>query len=348
MKRIILFGTIALTLLVIVIIYIFSKKGRIEKVASAYGVPVVPYSYEPFLPFFEDTTGNYSLYRAKAIRINGNNNVFVLDAGNNRIMKYDKNGRFLQQIGRVGQGPGELLHPINFDIDNKGTIYVWNAGNGRMEIFNKNGEYTRSFKIPFSAESESGMAVGPDGNIYLNLPSTGSLIAVFSKNGRKIKQFGEIEMGKFKNPGAYRIWNQGSIRFDENGYLNFLFCMRPLFRQYNIEGDLILEKVIKGPEIELTFRTWEKHKKKYANSPMDTWAIFFYGFDFADNGDFFASLWAKKTIYHFSKDADIVEKLVPEVDDENLFTGRLSVLNDGRLLVLNRYNSDIQVFQKRR
>jgi len=347
MKRIIVFGVIAFALLVTAIMYVSSNKGSTTGVASAYDVPAVPYSYELFLPFFEDTTGNYSLYGANAIKIDDDDNVFVLDAGNNRIMKYDKTGKFLQQIGRAGQRPGELLHPINFDIDGEGTIYVWDAGNSRIEIFNKNGEYIHSFKIPFSAGPESGLAVGPDGNIYLNLPSSGSLITVFTKNGEKIKQFGEIESGKFKNPGANNIFNQGSIRFDENGYLNFLFCMRPLFQRYNIEGNLILEKIIKGPEIDLTFKIWEKNKKKYANSPVDSWAIFFYDFDFTKRG-FFASLWAKKTIYHFSKDVNIVKKLVPEVDDENLLTGRLSVSSDGRLFVLNPYDSSIQIFQEGR
>lgn len=167
------------------------------------------------------------MYRASAIKIDEDDNVFILDAGNNRIMKYDKTGKFLQQIGSVGQGPGELLSPINFDIDEEGTIYVWDAGNGRIEIFGKNGAYIRSFKIPFSGERESGMAVGPNGNIYLNLhlPGSGSLITVFTEDGRKIKQFGEIEIRKFKNPGANNIYNQGSIHFDKNGYLNFLFVI---------------------------------------------------------------------------------------------------------------------------
>lgn len=341
MKRILLLGFIII--LISLTVYFFLNKRDLSKEASAYGVTVVPYNYKLFLPS-EDVTGNYSLYQANAIKIDHDDNVFILDAGNNRIMKYDKKGKFLQQIGRVGQGPGELLDPINFDIDDEGTIYVWNYGNSRIEIFDGNGNYIHSFKILFPTARWAGMAVGPAGSIYLNLPSSGSLIVVFTKTGEKIKQFGKIK--EFKNPLKTMIFNQGSMHFDKKGDLNFLFVTKPLFRRYSQDGHLLLEKVIKGPEIDLAFKTWEKQKKKYAGSPGVRSVVFFYDFALTDNGDFFASLWAKKAIYHFSKSVNIIRKFVPEVDDEDLLTGRIAISSDGRLFVLNPYSSNIQIFRK--
>ena len=53
------------------------------------------------LPIFEQPIG---------IAIAGNE-VFVSDAGNNRIQVFDRDGRFLRLFGSEGEGPGELARP---------------------------------------------------------------------------------------------------------------------------------------------------------------------------------------------------------------------------------------------
>lgn len=347
MKRFVLFSAVALAVLITSVAYIILNKSRTRGTASAYCVPSIPFSYEPFLPP-EDTTGNYTLFIQMEgdIKIDANGNVFVLDAGNNRIMKYDKNGKFLQQIGSVGQGPGELLNPINFDIGDDGTIYVWNNGNGRIEIFDRNGVYIHSFKIPFASMRCCGMAVDSQGNVYLNSPSADSLITVFSKDGKKIKQFGVIK--KYKRLLETKVFNQGSMCFDKaNGYLNFMFVALPLFRRYSKDGKLILEKTIKGPEIKEAFKRWRKNKKKQAkfNPQAVSWMRFFLNIDLTSKGDFFAALGVSKSIYHFSENANVVERLILEVDDEEFFIAGLAVSSAGKIFVLNPYDNSIQIIQ---
>lgn len=48
------------------------------------------------------------------------------------VLTFDKSGHFLQALHPLGQGPGEYLHPVDFDVDSEGNIYI--ADNERQRI----------------------------------------------------------------------------------------------------------------------------------------------------------------------------------------------------------------------
>ncbi len=52
------------------------------------------------------------------ISISGNE-VFVSDAGHNRIQVFDLNGNFLRTFGNEGDKLGELARPMHMDLRNK-------------------------------------------------------------------------------------------------------------------------------------------------------------------------------------------------------------------------------------
>ncbi len=74
-------------------------------------------------------------------------NFYVSDYDNNRIQKYDPEGKYLLTIGREGQGPGEFqrLFVPRFDKDN--NLYVPDLGNNRISFFDKNGQFLRQMKL---------------------------------------------------------------------------------------------------------------------------------------------------------------------------------------------------------
>src|SRR6202162_1435970 len=64
-------------------------------------------------------------------------NIFISDGYcNNRVVKYDKNGRFLAQVGseKVGKGTGEFNLPHGLQVDGKGQVWVSDRGNNRYVI----------------------------------------------------------------------------------------------------------------------------------------------------------------------------------------------------------------------
>ena len=67
--------------------------------------------------------------------------IFVSDGYvNNRVVKYDKNGRFLAQAGSEAPGaePGQMNLPHGLAVDGQGNVYVADRSNNRMQVFDNN------------------------------------------------------------------------------------------------------------------------------------------------------------------------------------------------------------------
>ena len=66
-------------------------------------------------------------------------NIFVSDGYvNSRVVKFDKNGRFIGQFagGPQGGGPNQLSTPHSISADAQGNIYVGDRGNRRIVVLN--------------------------------------------------------------------------------------------------------------------------------------------------------------------------------------------------------------------
>lgn len=90
---------------------------------------------------------NYMFGNFIAFNTDEEGNFYVSDPDNNRILKYDPNGKYLLTIGREGQGPGEFqsLSVAKFDKDN--NLYVIDIRNQRISFFDKDGKFLRHTRI---------------------------------------------------------------------------------------------------------------------------------------------------------------------------------------------------------
>lgn len=71
-----------------------------------------------------------------------NGDFFVADGHwNNRIVKYDRSGRYLMEWGGKGAGQGQLDVPHSIVIDRRGRVLVGDRSNHRIQIFTQTGEY---------------------------------------------------------------------------------------------------------------------------------------------------------------------------------------------------------------
>ena len=102
-----------------------------------------------------------------------NGDIFVADGhdavGNNRIMKFDKDGNFLMQWGELGGDHGQFRDPHALAMDSQGRLFVGDRGNSRVQIFSQDGEHLATWTqfgrpsglyiddndILYSADSES-------------------------------------------------------------------------------------------------------------------------------------------------------------------------------------------------
>lgn len=75
-----------------------------------------------------------------------NGDIFVADShafdtGNNRIVKFAKEGKFLKAWGKTGYAPGEFRMTHSIAMDLEGRIFVADRGNNRIQIFDQEGKF---------------------------------------------------------------------------------------------------------------------------------------------------------------------------------------------------------------
>ena len=97
-----------------------------------------------------------------------NGDIFVTDSHrrgkNNRVVKFDKAGKFIKEWGHKGSGPGELSEPHAIAMDSQGRLFVGDRENNRIQIFDQDGKVLdewRQFGRP------SGIYITRDDTIYV-------------------------------------------------------------------------------------------------------------------------------------------------------------------------------------
>jgi NHL repeat-containing protein len=144
------------------------------------------------------------------VAIAPNGDIFVGDGhtgggmatGNARIMKFNKDGKFLKTWGQKGMGPGEfdVVHTLAFD--SRGRLFVGDRQNNRIQIFDQDGKFIAQW---FQFGRPSGMFIDKNDVIYVADSE--------SRDGRSnTGQFELQQVGYGYNPGAQRGIRVGSAR----------------------------------------------------------------------------------------------------------------------------------------
>jgi len=76
--------------------------------------------------------------------------VWIADSGNDRIQKFDGNGKLLMQFGSSGGTrppyvPGEFKTPSGIAVDLEGYIWVVDTGCHRIQKFDPDGDFFLEF-----------------------------------------------------------------------------------------------------------------------------------------------------------------------------------------------------------
>jgi|WetSurSiteA1Bulk_404760.scaffolds.fasta_scaffold18239_3 hypothetical protein len=163
------------------------------------------------------------------------NSIFVTDVQERALLELDSSGRLKRRIGNNGQGPGDLVQPLNIGSDAHQNIYVFDGGNPKILVLNSNGDFVRSFKVFKPCFS---MDVDEEGIIYLALfenYSQAGLISIYDSYGKYLGQMGSrLEAG---SPGSF---NNIDICALKDG-LYVAWKTYPLVRRYTKTGELVFE-----------------------------------------------------------------------------------------------------------
>ena len=135
-------------------------------------------------------------------------NIFVADgAGNARIAKFDKEGKFVKSWGKRGTGPGEFANVLSIAVSAAGDVYAGDAGNKRIQIFDNDGKFKSEIKsvgnpqamcmtkgsnrVLYISNSNPWNDIDTAGDIYRMSPD-GTVLGKFGRAGRLAKEFGAV------------------------------------------------------------------------------------------------------------------------------------------------------------
>ena len=86
------------------------------------------------------------------IAIDRNGDLFVVQGhtpgamGDPRVLKFDKNGKFIKSWGGKGKEPGKFDVAHGIAIDAKGLLWVTDRENQRIQVFDADGKFIRELK----------------------------------------------------------------------------------------------------------------------------------------------------------------------------------------------------------
>ena len=133
-------------------------------------------------------------------------NIYIADGlgNNNRVAKFDKDGRFLAQWGATGTGPGEFRGVKALAIDAAGNVYVADVGNKRIQVFDGDGKFKSEFgnvgtpltmclsrgATPHLFIAHAGDRDGMDDATIYKVKLDGTVVGKFGSAGKQAKEFG--------------------------------------------------------------------------------------------------------------------------------------------------------------
>jgi len=94
-----------------------------------------------------------------------NGDIYVSDGyGNDRVVVFDKTGKYLRSWGNLGQRPGEFSQPHSIVLDSKDRVYVADRNNARIQVFDSKGKFLSEWK---NIVTPWALAITKDDEIYV-------------------------------------------------------------------------------------------------------------------------------------------------------------------------------------
>ena len=139
-----------------------------------------------------------------------NGDFYVSDGyRNTRVVKFSKDGKYLMEWGKPGDGPGEFNLPHGIAIDAQGRLYVVDRSNSRIQVFDLNGKYLDQWpglRLPLY------IAVSKDQHVWVSSGRSNKILK-YDLNGHLVYSWGTFGA----RPG--QIWGVHGFSTDAEGNL---------------------------------------------------------------------------------------------------------------------------------
>lgn len=165
----------------------------------------------------QENLGSTQLNRPTGIVIDQGGNLYIVDSGNNRIVKCNRMGEFSKETGGFGWDNGQFNLPSYANLDNGLSLYITDTQNRRVERFDNFlnfiqvvGSYIEG--SPFTNSQLEGVAISRNGEVYI---ADSGNDCIWKMNN----QFSGVEKMAGFEAGAGAVVDPKGLVIDEQGYL---------------------------------------------------------------------------------------------------------------------------------
>ena len=143
-------------------------------------------------------------------------NLYITDQSDNKVVIFDKDGTFLGKWGKSGPENGQLYGPSGLALDKDENIFIVDTRNHRVEKFTKDGKFLSSFGCRGSGEGQFnmpwGIALDNAGNVYV-ADWGNSRVQKLTATGKYLQTFGTPghDKGELDHPSAVAVDKDGDV-----------------------------------------------------------------------------------------------------------------------------------------
>jgi sugar lactone lactonase YvrE len=180
------------------------------------------------------------IFRPQGVAADNYGGFYLVDGGNNRIIRFNNNFEPISESGGFGGDAGSFSSPSYLALDNSLNIYISDAGNRRIVMEDALLNYVDALELQDSEDllkygRPSGLTISDYGELWIG-DIDHSRIAIFNTNGVFDRFVGGAE-SSFES-----ILNPGGLRRDRRGYIYICDAGNGVVKIFNRSG--IIEKSI--------------------------------------------------------------------------------------------------------
>jgi len=198
----------------------FNPQGRVAMLLGRRPEAVDELTAMPGQGAYTGANKPYVFNRPTDVGWDAAGNIFVSDGyGESRVVKYDRNGRFIKSNGVRGNQTGELNLPHTLALDAQGNVYIGDRSNARVQVWDNDLNFKSVYdqvgspwavcispgphqylfvsnSIPDNGDSR---LAAQTGEIY-KMELDGTIVGKFGRAGKALKEFSTVHEIDCRNP----------------------------------------------------------------------------------------------------------------------------------------------------